>query len=1023
MTTPSFSSFPPSFDSFPDLAEPGPSEPRREKESKKHRHDSKHSKSKHKEKERKERKHDRVEQRFEEDAYSNQRIFFSDRKGDPLNVQYGRLHKGDIPRYSDKYSKKILGLSPEWSIFYRSDKGIQVGKGHRKEVTDLASKEARRLLFNTSTRRIRGSETRYQEVDGYIRIASREGSKAQDYRSITREDDHSDSDASLKSDRGTPESSDEESDDYVLTSEQEALKSLEQQLSSDPTSVDTWLRLLSRTLSTVDITTKNATRARSEITLSLLARAMSADPCNATSKRLQLKYLRAGAVVWDNDKLRSEWENALKLEDVDIWVEWLEWQISIRKDGIDGVFDAAERILRSLGSSEEEEVGKVRVFWRVAVACQQAGYPERATAMFQAQAELLFEMHRSSYGLPFENCLDSFEEFWESESPRVGEPGSKGWANWISSQQDQNMVASTSTQLRRAHDENLDPYEAWALEEFSADQTLRLPTRSMDDSSDLDPYSTVLFADIRNILLSLRSQRAKDIFRLAWLAVLGLPVTGTSTLLVSHDGSWDDRWNSTYVSSPSFIDSIFPSAEEKRASGVDSVAGVLVGRQKHYANSFGPVKNWSWGVIEPLDPLFGSTGLWSRADVKDLDHEFISRVFSQLRLGSDDWEWDILALAFAAATNLSRSFLSDARDSLPHWAAHGQLERMRGREDDARKVYQTVLIASSSLSVRPGESRLWWEWAEMEWLSGSTERALSVIMAATKTEGRAGVSILRAKRTIQDAVREEQPWKDRESWIKLIALLDLLTNDISSAVAVFDEELGFLKPGSVAHESMTVALLLFLYRYGTVLKNPLPPSILRDRVHEAIGHYGSNSIIIALVLECEKGLGVWGRVRGMLSEKNEEIKDVARRVQDVWIARWEGGRWEEEIERTRSGLERAMESERTRGSPILWRICIEFEVRARRLDIAKRLLQRAIGECPLSKGLYLMAFGALRSVFTASELNDIGDVMAERSIRMRKGLDEAVGQWKEVVAEDGPEHSELDEIEYNARELKRLKPY
>jgi hypothetical protein len=30
----------------------------------------------------------------------------------------------------------------------------------------------------------------------------------------------------------------------------------------------------------------------------------------------------------------------------------------------------------------------LRVFWRVAVALQQAGFVERATAMFQAQAEV-----------------------------------------------------------------------------------------------------------------------------------------------------------------------------------------------------------------------------------------------------------------------------------------------------------------------------------------------------------------------------------------------------------------------------------------------------------------------------------------------------------------------------------------------------------------------------------------------------------------------------------------------------------
>jgi hypothetical protein len=239
------------------------------------------------------------------------------------------------------------------------------------QVTDLASKEARRLLFNAPARRIRASETRYQEVDGYIHIGALEGSNAQDYRSISKEEANSDSDAS--SSRSDRDSSDEESEGYVLTSQQEALKYLEQQLASDPTSIDNWLLLLSRTLSTVDITSKNATKARSEITLSLLTRAISADPRNATSKRLNLKYLRAGAVVWDDSKLRREWENALKLGDMDIWIEWLEWQISTRREGIDGVFDAAQRVLQSLDSVEEEEVAKVRVFWRVAVACQQAG--------------------------------------------------------------------------------------------------------------------------------------------------------------------------------------------------------------------------------------------------------------------------------------------------------------------------------------------------------------------------------------------------------------------------------------------------------------------------------------------------------------------------------------------------------------------------------------------------------------------------------------------------------------------------
>jgi len=41
---------------------------------------------------------------------------------------------------------------------------------------------------------------------------------------------------------------------------------------------------------------------------------------------------------------------------------------------------------------------------------------------------------------------------------------------------------------------------------------------------------------------------------------------------------------------------------------------------------------------------------------------------------------------------------------------------------------------------------------------------------------------------------------------------------------------------------------------------------------------------------------------------------------------------------------------RTRGSFVIWRIYIEFEIRVKELQRAKKLLFRAIGECPLVKG-------------------------------------------------------------------------
>ena len=128
----------------------------------------------------------------------------------------------------------------------------------------------------------------------------------------------------------------------------------------------------------------------------------------------------------------------------------------------------------------------------------------------------------------------------------------------------------------------------------------------------------------------------------------------------------------------------------------------------------------------------------------------------------------------------------------------------------------------------------------------------------------------------------------------------------------------------------------------------------------------------------------------------------------------------------------------------MWKLFIAFEIRVGQLERAKKLLFRAVGECPLVKGasnvkgfsftrlakpilvteLYLLAFGPLREVFSARELHQWADTMAERGIRMRVGLDEVAGEWADNRREDGWSSGEAeDEIEERARELRRLRPY
>lgn len=62
-------------------------------------------------------------------------------------------------------------------------------------------------------------------------------------------------------------------------------------------------------------------------------------------------------------------------------------------------------------------------------------------------------------------------------------------------------------------------------------------------------------------------------------------------------------------------------------------------------------------------------------------------------------------------------------------------------------------------------------------------------------------------------------------------------------------------------------------------------------------------------------------------------------------------------------------------------------------------------------------------MFSPIELNSFADTMAERELRMRKGVDEILDGWEAPTGEnEGSEDSE-DEIEHNAKELVRLRPY
>jgi hypothetical protein len=239
-------------------------------------------------------------------------------------------------------------------------------------MPSLTDSKTRRLLAQPARPLSALHPNKQQSDEGteFLRLSKPRKQVAEAYRTITREEDMS-SDESNSSSPSDPESSDGEGDRLVLSSHQATLKSLEEILREDPSSISTWLSLLSHSTAVISLDSKNAARTRAEIAVSILSRAIWAHPSNKTSVRLRLKHLKAGEEEWDAQRLNKEWESALKLNSIEIWMGWLNWRISDARGGIHGFVEDAKRALRTL--HPQDETGRLRVQWRVAVALRQAG--------------------------------------------------------------------------------------------------------------------------------------------------------------------------------------------------------------------------------------------------------------------------------------------------------------------------------------------------------------------------------------------------------------------------------------------------------------------------------------------------------------------------------------------------------------------------------------------------------------------------------------------------------------------------
>ena len=244
--------------------------------------------------------------------------------------------------------------------------------------------------------------------------------------------------------------------------------------------------------------------------------------------RIALAWRRG---LWDRKRTEAAWTRLLPASDfwqkiqvkgrIDLWTEYLAWkQENSAAWNMTSMLEAYGNALRHLNEeimlgppTAEVEITLLQLQFETANALSRAGYAERAFAIFQAQAQLVFA-YDGSYDTfsAFKEVLASMEEKWDAEEPRFGERLPN--------------VASTPAAPSAAV---TDPIERWTLMEKARSEARSFPAKATDipiwdlGEAEIDPFATILFSDISDFICAVRLPESKMAVMASFLQHLGLP--------------------------------------------------------------------------------------------------------------------------------------------------------------------------------------------------------------------------------------------------------------------------------------------------------------------------------------------------------------------------------------------------------------------------------------------------------------------------------------------------------------------
>ncbi|KAK2739204.1 hypothetical protein FQN57_006647 [Myotisia sp. PD_48] len=991
-------------------------------------------------------------------------LFVFDGKGDKNNVTFGSLHKYNIPRYYRSGANRVLGLPSTYTINQelgtRTTIVIQSSGTHNG-----SSKHKRRDLWKGITKFPRRQHpARTQTLMGssleqdYIPLDSHGSNKRRriddvlpsgeimppefnelpDYRSV---------EGKAKPDQPDLEFDGDSDTDLEFNSEGARLRnvSLFRQVEDNPNDIQAWLQLIDHQGYLVGVVdsegshkyTTSEKRSIADMKISLYEKALRTIPHQALHTRLILGMMEEGAVLWDRTKLADTWKSMLESHPghISLWIKYLDFQqtdfAKFSYEKCRSVFLACLEINRRHINDTERNVINIYLLLRLSLFMRETGFSEHAIGLWQALLEYNFCRPEKFTSKPdVEAMRAEFLQFWDSETPRIGEEDSKGW-----NQEDGNQPSpKTDTDVPSA--EGVDIFESWVTREQGLANLSVLPARTLDDVREDDPYRVILSFDIADFLVDLSDPAVAKLLVNAFLIFCRLP---PQTALEQHKSI--SHWRTD----PYFCNHILDDTGNivtkwfvSEDPDCDSSSQQVPFRFPHCS------------IACNLDALFGDGttwfsmfDLWKSTYMNDSNLAYTDWVRRALKaLVSRFPEDDMLAeyvvafeytLSPVGAKKFAKSLLKVRSSSIRLYNAYAVIETRNGQLATAEKVWATALTMSQNFPETTNLEHvlLWRTWAWESLNSKQYSKALRLILAIPQKNvdlgGFSSETGLTAKVLPADFLKSQRYLSDIQAHglsfgnarifsdsTDCLAILLYLTRDydITSAMDVYREAERRLQGqkletfGVLESIHQTKArLLLHHMKQHRVYK----VAQIREEISQSISLFPQNTILLDVLGFTESRSRIDDRVRVVLRQqmnqfgREKQITDPVQSITQPFLIPYLFAIYSElhrgvsagsTVHSARAAFENAASSESRQFCAGLWKLYILFELRLGERQKARHVFFRSIRACPWSKQLILLAYHepGLREEMGFDRLKKLWDVFGERELRTHIDLEELIDE-------------------------------